>query len=121
MVMEITSGHLFRPTGKKVLYNYNGKSTYIADLEGNVLVDLGKLHAPKWINDNWVVGMNDRDNGHEVISSDILAVSADGKTKSNLTSTSDQIEMYPEVSATGDQVIFHTIKGEIFSLKLKVN
>jgi len=109
------------PNRQKILYNYNGKSTYIADLEGNVLVNLGKLNAPKWINNNWVVGMNDQDNGHEVISSDILAVSADGKTKSNLTSTSDQIEMYPEVSATGDQVIFHTTKGEIFSLKLKVN
>lgn len=109
------------PDRQKILYNYNGKSTYIADLEGNILVNLGKLNAPKWIDNNWVVGMNDQDNGHEVISSDILAISADGKTKSNLTSTSDQIEMYPEVSATGDQVIFHTTKGEIFSLKLKVN
>jgi len=108
------------PDQQKILYNYNGRSTYLADLSGNVMENLGKLNAPQWIDNNWIVGMNDKDNGHEVISSDILAVSADGKIRKNLTNTSDQMEMYPQVSADGKLIVFHTTRGEIFALELDV-
>lgn len=107
------------PDRQKILYNFNGRSTYIADLAGNVLTNLGRINAPKWLNDNWIVGMNDKDNGHEVVSSDILAVSADGKIRKNLTNTDDQMEMYPEVSTDGKRIVFHNTKGEIFSMDLE--
>ncbi|HEX3009397.1 MAG TPA: hypothetical protein VHO90_17460 [Bacteroidales bacterium] len=107
------------PDKQKIVYNFNGRVTCVADLDGNVLYTLGKLNAPKWLNNSWIVGMNDKDNGHEVVSSDIIVVSVDGKKSQNLTASENRIEMYPEVSADGGSLVYHTPKGEIFLMKLK--
>jgi Tol biopolymer transport system component len=53
------------------------------------------------------------------VSSDIIVVSVDGKTSQNLTATDNKIEMYPEVSADGGSIVYHTPNGEIFLMKLK--
>ena len=57
------------PDGTKMVYNFNGTGTYVSDLKGNIVAELGRFHAPRWLNNDILVGMNDKDDGHKMISS----------------------------------------------------
>lgn len=109
------------PDGTKILCTEVRKGTFISDLEGRVLVNLGKeLNAPKWSPDGkWIVYMVERDNGVDYTASDIYAVSSDGQEKVQLTSTGDECEMYPEWAPDGKSILYHTDKGSIYLMKLK--
>ena len=106
------------PDKTKLLFTFAGHGTYISDLKGNILADLGYLNASKWLNDNWIVGMKDHDNGDVFTDSDIFAVRADGQTTVQLTNKSDKIEMYPDCSGDGTKVVYHTLEGEIYLMTL---
>lgn len=108
------------PDKTKILYNKSGKGTYICDLNGKTISDLGRLHAAKWENSgNWVIGMDDYDDGHKITKSDILYISKDGKVKKNLTENSDKIALYPDISTEGKEIIFHDENGAVYLMKLK--
>ena len=91
--------------------------TIVADLRGDVLVRLGRRDAAVWTRSgHWLVYMDDRDDGQQIISSDLMAVSPDGLTTVRLTSTSDIKEMYPQCSPTDDSIVFSTAEGDIYIL-----
>lgn len=50
------------PDGKKVLFAVpeNGMVAYVSNLDGSNPVRLGRLSAPEWMGNDWVVGMVDR-------------------------------------------------------------
>ncbi len=106
------------PDQKKLTYTVAGKGTFVCDISGKNVVSLGKLGAPQWLNNNWVIGMDDRDDGHILLSSDIIAVSVNGKVRQNLTQTSDRIEMYPAASPAGDKIVFNTDKGDLYMMEI---
>ncbi|HHH54606.1 MAG TPA: hypothetical protein ENK91_13175, partial [Bacteroidetes bacterium] len=75
------------PDKTKLMFTFAGHGTYISDLDGNILAELGYLNASKWLNNDWVVGMKDRDNGDIFTASEIFAVKADGQKAVQLTDT----------------------------------
>ncbi len=108
------------PDKTKILFTSAGKGTFISDLNGKVLFELGYANAPKWSPDGkWVLYMVDKDNGRQVISSDIFISSIDGKTKYQITNTEDIFEMYPEWSYDMSTIVCHSYDGRIFMTKLK--
>jgi Tol biopolymer transport system component len=108
------------PDKTKILYNKSGKGTFISDLNGKTITELGRLHAAKWDDSGeWVIGMDDYDNGQEITKSDILLFSKDGKTKKNLTENSDKIALYPDMSSKGKKVIYHNENGGVYIMKMK--
>lgn len=100
------------PSGKMILFTAAGKGTYVCDLSGKILAKLGYLNAPVWYDDNYVVGMQDKDDGHVTTASKIIIMSINGKSKAQV-STSDEIAMYPTASAKGAKIAYNTINGEI--------
>jgi len=96
--------------------------TFISDLNGNILANLGRnVEAPQWINNDWVVGMDSRDDGRVVVESAIVAVAANGAIRQNLTQpNSGKIAMYPTVSPAGNQIAFHTMAGELYIMEISV-
>jgi len=108
------------PDEKKMVYNFNGLATFVSDLEGNIIAELGHFHAPKWLNNEVLIGMNDKDNGSTIVSSDIVAYSLKSKKIKNLTNSENQIEMYPAVSPDESQIAYETEKGEVFVMKVEV-
>lgn len=109
------------PDGSKILFALGTKGTFICDLSGNILVDLGRAHAPQWSPDGkWVLYMDDYDDGYDYTKSDIYAITADGLFKTALTSGENEIAMYPQWSNDGMQVVYHTNSGNIMLLNLTI-
>lgn len=108
------------PDGSKILFTAVGKGTYICDLKGKVLADLGYLNAPVWYNDKFVVGMQDKDNGEEIISSTVMMQSVDGKLKKQI-SNQNHIAMYPTASAKAGRIVYSTLEGELIVSDISIN
>ena len=105
------------PDGTKVLYHLAGNGTWVCNVDGTNAKRIGSFRAPKWYNDNVVVGMNDLDNGHVVTSSEIVVYTLDGK---NQVLTNNAImAMYPYVSADGKKIVCSTPNGEAYLINLK--
>lgn len=109
------------PDKTKILYNFGGRGTFVCTLVGKIIADLGRVNAPQWLNNGMVIGMNDTDDGYRVLSSDIVCYSLSTKQLTNLTSTKENIEMYPMPFTSGNSVVYQTLKGELFIMYLSYN
>lgn len=105
------------PDGTKVCYFVCGVGCFVCNTNGEIIAKLGKLRAAKWLNDNVVVGMNDTDDGHVIVSSEIVAVNLDG-TRQVLTDSSVKA-MYPYASADGKKIVFGTDEGDTYIINVK--
>ncbi len=108
------------PNQEMLLFTVAGKGTYVTDLSGNIIQEIGYLNAPQWLKSHWVVGMNDKDNGEQVISSVIEAVHLKSLKRVTLTSATNVIAMYPKIAPTFDRLTFHTPEGEIYIMDIAV-
>ncbi|MDO4510228.1 MAG: hypothetical protein Q4B68_00235 [Bacteroidales bacterium] len=104
------------PDGTKALYYVCGVGAFVCDLNGKNVKSLGIVRAPQWYDNNTVVGMQDVDDGHFIISSKIVAVSLDG-TMQALTGD-DTIAMYPFASAASGKIAFSTPAGEAYIINV---
>jgi len=110
------------PDGKKLLFTDVRSGTYISNLKGDILVELGHASAPSWSSDgNWICYMVEKDDGERFTDSEIFIVSSDGKNKYQLTNTNDKIEMYPSWSPDSEKIVFHSNSGNIFIMNLQIN
>ena len=101
--------------GKYIVAYEMDRGTFVCDVAGKVTSKLGRKDAPAWTRDGrWIVYMNDKDDGHRILSSDIICVSPDGKEIIQLTDTRDVIEMYPQCSPTEDKIVCNTLRGDVY-------
>ncbi len=99
-----------------------GNDLFICDLNGNVLSEIRDARAPQWSPDGkWIAFMRDSDDGYTYTASDIYLVSADGNTQIRLTNSTDIIEMYPQWSPDGTQIICdNPVDGKPVLLTLEI-
>ena len=107
------------PDGSKLLYYVieHGRA-YVSNLDGTNPISLGVLRAAKWMGNNWVIGMVDRDNGEIVTSSRIVGVAADGTGRTDLTQDS-VIATNPSASADASKIVYCTNEGKVFLMKIE--
>ena len=105
------------PDGTRVLYFLATQGCFIANIDGSNPVHIGSLHAHRWYDNNTVVGMFDRDNGHQIYASRLVAVSADGKVKQNLTDDAS-LALFPSITEAGDKISYTTPAGELFIINI---
>lgn len=105
------------PDGKKILFTCRNNS-YTCDLNGKNVVKLGNIRAPKWCGNGYIVGMNDKSDGHTFTKSDILIVKSNGTGLQQLTTSSSDIKMFPSASADGNKIAYHTLDGKIFVMTI---
>ena len=107
------------PDKTKLLF-VAGNNTYVSDLNGKNLINLGAIHAPVWRGNDFVVGMLDEDNGHYYTASDIVIIKATkGSQMQQLTPVSSEIKMFPSVSEDGNKIAYHTTDGRIYIMTIK--
>jgi len=109
------------PDGSKLLFTKAGNGTFISNLSGDILVELGYANAPQWSPDGqWIVFMKDIDDGHRLIESDIYIISSNGKNTNRITQTHDMVETYP-VWSSKNEIVFGSEKGVIFKAVFELN
>ncbi|MCM1034205.1 MAG: hypothetical protein NC038_00595 [Paludibacter sp.] len=107
------------PDGTKVCYYVAGNGAWVANIDGSDVRFIGRdCRAAKWYNNSIIIGMADRDNGHVVTASDIVAYTLDGQ-KQVLTDGS-KVAMYPYASADGSKIVFSTDNGEAWLISINV-
>ncbi len=109
------------PDAKHVVYTVAARGTFVCDIDGSNVVSLGKLNAPAWLNNEWVVGMNDKDNGDSVIASEIVAATINGNVRQTLAIPMANIPMYPTASADGKKIAFNTIEGQVYIIDVQID
>jgi len=108
------------PDGKNIAYTVAGNESFVCNIDGTNPVSIGKLNAPRWINNLWLVGMDDKDDGQKLISSTILAVTINGKIRQTLPTPAGINALYPVASTDGTRIAFNTDKGELYLLTITV-
>ena len=106
------------PDGNRILFTAVGKGTYVCDLKGKVLAEIGYLNAPVWYDRDRIVGMVDKDNGDYITSSSVVMVSADGKQRQILVPSTEKA-MYPAVNRSSGRIAYNTLEGDIIVLELE--
>lgn len=104
------------PDGTKALFYVTGFGAYVCNIDGTDVKELGQVRAPRWYNDNIIVGMNDQDNGVVYTSSSIIAVDLNGTTQ--VLTGDDVIAMYPLPDAAGNKIAFSTPTGEAYIITI---
>ena len=107
------------PNAKMILFTVAGNGTFVCDLNGKIIATLGYLNAPVWYNDNYIVGMQDKDDGHVITSSKVMMMSLNGKVKAQI-SRADEIAMYPSPTAKSSKIAYNTINGEIQIVEIQI-
>ena len=100
------------PDGNKVLYYVSGHGTFVCDVDGSNVITMGNITAPKWWDNNTIVGMDEVANEYTVLASSIVARTLDGQVQ-KLTSD-DVIATYPIPSAQAGKIAFSTPDGKIY-------
>ena len=106
------------PDGTKIVYYLATQGAYTCDVDGKNIKHIGSIRAPKWYDNNIVIGMNDQDNGFVVTSSELVAATADG-TKKQVLTTDEHIALYPSASASSKKISFSTPNGETYIINVK--
>ncbi|MBP1690860.1 MAG: WD40-like Beta Propeller Repeat [Bacteroidetes bacterium] len=105
------------PDGTQLVAYEMARGTFVCDLSGKVTAELGRRDGPVWMRSGkWLVYMDDRDDGHALVSSDLYCVSPDGFTTVRLTDTPD-LELEPECSPTDNVIVCTTLNGEVLLLR----
>lgn len=109
------------PNQELLLFTLAGQGTFISDLEGNIISELGYANAPVWSEDGeWIAYMADYDDGHEIIDSEIWICSVNGQSKFQVTRTNDSHETYPIWGPGFKKLYFTSTDGNIFEATLKI-
>lgn len=102
------------PDGQKVLFYVGGRGAYVCNLDGSGLTFLGHgLRAPKWYNNSVIIGMNDKDNGEVVVSSEIVVVSLTGERQV----IAGVNAMYPY--ACNGKIVCSGLNGETYLITIR--
>ena len=103
------------PDAQHILFYVCGQGAYVCDMNGNNVQFLGHdLRAPKWYNNQIIIGMNDKDNGEFTISSEIVAVNLQGQKQVR---TSGINAMYPY--AANGKIVCSGLNGETYLIEVK--
>ncbi|MBP5689116.1 MAG: PD40 domain-containing protein [Muribaculaceae bacterium] len=105
------------PDGSKIAYTVSGKGTWVYDIATGTTTFVGKYRAPQWMGNDYVVAMNDRDDGYQITGSTVIVCAANGSFSQQVT-PDDMVAMFP--SATEGKIAFHTLEGEIYIMDITI-
>lgn len=107
------------PDGSKIAFYAIGKGAFVCNPDGSQLVNLGEVEAPRWVNNQFLVGMDSQDNGHYITASSIVVFDLKSKTRQVVTG-SDLVAMHPSASVVCGSILFNTLDGKLFQMKFVI-
>ena len=104
------------PDGSKILYYVGGVGCFVCDLYGKSVQKIAShCRAPKWYDNQTIIGMADEDDGTYMTASAIVAYTLDGK--SQILVNKEQMAIYPY--AVEGKIAFSNAAGEVFLMNVK--
>jgi Tol biopolymer transport system component len=107
------------PDGTKLLFYAIGRGTFVCNVDGTQCVSLGEIEAPVWLGNNYVIGMDTKDDGHQITGSELVINSVKGNSRQTITEPS-LMAMHPSVSLKGNVLVFNTIDGKLYQMNFKI-
>lgn len=105
------------PDGTKIVFLAAGKGLVVTDMQGNVLSRPGNFEAPVWYGNDHLVVQNSTDDGHQLHSSQILLITADGTRQQALTRP-ESMTMTPAASIQAGRVVYGTVDGRLYQVSI---
>ncbi|NLP12609.1 hypothetical protein GX408_19580 [bacterium] len=108
------------PDGAKIAFEIMGGPLCVMNSDGSGYLELGEGHRPRWSPDGrYLVYMITRDDGDQLLASDLYVIKADGSEKQALTDTPAQLEMNPSWSPDGDRIAYDdAVDGALYLLTI---
>ena len=106
------------PDKSKILFHCANNS-FVCDLNGKNVVNLGEMNCPQWRGNTHVIGHNEDHDGYYLAKGEIFIISANGKNLQQLSTSSSEIKTFPAVSADGSKIAFHTEDGKLYLMTIK--
>ncbi len=107
------------PDRRKMVYHLAGKGTFVSDLYGRILLSADDLANPKWLNNNYIIGVKPRGYGSGYLTTDVVAFSVKTGKKLTLTNTASVNERNPYPFDNGRAIAYQTSTGTFHVIKLK--
>jgi Tol biopolymer transport system component len=105
------------PDGNKIAYTVSGKGSWVYNIANGTTTFVGKYRAPQWMGNDYVVAMNDSDDGYKITGSTVVVCAANGSFSQQVT-PDDMVCMFP--SAMPGKITFHTLEGEIYIMDITI-
>lgn len=106
------------PNGNQLLFRVSGRGSFVSDLEGNIVKELGNVEFPKWINDEKVLYTITEDDGYNYLSSLLYTLNITKSSQPKHIKTPLSIALYPDYNSVVNRIVFNTPEGEIFIIHL---
>ncbi len=107
------------PDGKKVVFNQMD-DVVVMNLDGTDKVVIGQGFHAAWVNNSQIVFERTTDDGHDYETGELYMANIDGSNIKQLTATSNNIEMQPQVSPDGKKIVFCSYNdGQIYIADFK--
>lgn len=105
------------PDASRVLYYVSGHGAFVCDIDGTHVIPMGNITAPKWWDDQTVVGMDEMDNEYSIVASSIVARTLDGRYQ--VLTSNDVIATYPQPSVESGKIVFSTPDGQVYMITVE--
>lgn len=105
------------PDGTRVLYYVSGYGAFVCDTDGSHVMPMGNLTAPKWWDDNTIVGMDEVDDEYNIVSSSLVAVTLDGQRQ--VLTGDDVVATYPLPCSSAGKIAFSTPDGKVYLINVQ--
>ncbi len=107
------------PDGKTFVCEKTGGGLIIGNKDG-ILAQTDQGERPRWsVDGQYLVFQITKDNGHEILASDIWRIKADGTGLTQLTDTPDAMEFNPSLAPDNKKVVFENlVSRHIYELDL---
>lgn len=109
-------GFSYSPDGKKIAVEYVSAGIRVYDLEFGVIYDFGEGEAPVWADNENLVYMVVKDDGHDIQDGNLYLRKYDGSYPVALTAKVDIPAFYPAIH--GKTLFFSDLQGSLYKMIL---
>jgi hypothetical protein len=110
---------VWSPDLSRAAISVAGKGVFVFDRRSGTIHDFGVGEYPSWIGNDHLIVMQSTDDGYKITGSEVLLYRFDGILVDNLTEEFDPPALFPHSNNEG-KVVFHTLDGEIYKLRVAI-
>ena len=105
------------PNREMILYQASGLGAFIINKNGIVLAEIGKVDTPSWVNDENLLYAKSMDDGHQILSSEIVVYNIESEKEYVISADIDDQLVNPGINRNGNIVVAHSPNGDLYLIR----